>query len=1216
MAGSPYAIVPTAAAGTGLGNYTIAYANGSMTVTPASLTITAKNQTKVYGQTVTLAGSAFTETGLVNNDSVTSVTLASAGTAATATVAGSPYAIVPTAAVGTGLSNYTIAYSNGSLTVTPASLTITANNQTKVFGQTVTLAGSAFTESGLLNSDKVTSVTLTSTGAAASATVAGSPYPIVASAAVGTGLGNYAISYANGTLAVSQDNTTTTATASTTAGALGQTITITATVSANSPGSGTPTGTVDFLDASTGVDLGKVSLSSGSATLSTTALAPGSHSITVTYSGDSNFLTSATTASTITIGQSIIVLDPSAGGALTISGNASIKMTGGVYIDSSSTSALSASGNAQITASVIDVKGGVSKSGNAAFNPTPVTKAASVSDPLAGLPIPSTTGLSNYGSYTQSGNSTATISAGIYSQINVSGNAKLTMNAGTYIIEGGGFSVSGNAAITGNGVTIYNAGSKFPSSGGTYGAINLSGNGTYKLTPPTTGPYANILFLQPAYNTQVLTYSGNAMAGVSGTIYAPGAQLVESGNAQLNAALVVDTLTLSGNSISNIATLAAPQGSVAYSPAQVRAAYGINSLSFDGTGETIAIVDAYDNPTIYPALDAFDTQFGATATGPSLYDQYGPASSFLTIVNQQGQTTSLPAADPNGPGTDNWEVEESLDVEWAHAVAPGARIVLVEASSQSLSDLMASMAIAASEPGVSVVSMSWGFAEGQAVSSSDEAAYDALLQAPGVAFVASTGDYGAADPEYPAYSPNVVAVGGTTLTLATDNSYDFELGWGDFSSSQGTTIGSGGGISQFESEPAYQQGVQSTGGRTIPDVALVADPATGAWIADPYNASGDDPFEVVGGTSLSAPAWAGLLALANQGRAAAGAPALNSTSPTEAQQALYMLPQSDYNVIAGGNNGYSAQAGYNLVTGLGTPDANLLIPDLVSYHGPATTYSGSPVAPLQDATLGTAGSNTDSSQDTFNVFDSLTFTAAGLGHTDFEASRTVLSAPAGQVPLAVATARGSTSTSVTTIFIYAPAAAPATTVATAPSIVTAPSASPIAISSPAQSQGSAFASNSTSFVQQRTRAQAGSPSEIEADEAAWRYEYVPASGVHRKGPMSESVLDDLVTSLAGTETGAPAQSIRLPRFAPPAAVGTRADRDDARLGGPGLAPVPAGPLSRSEQDRRTEKPADSPAEVILVAGFCGFGAGLLAGRKPRSRILFSRSPAWNRDEEG
>ena len=207
----------------------------------------------------------------------------------------------------------------------------------------------------------------------------------------------------------------------------------------------------------------------------------------------------------------------------------------------------------------------------------------------------------------------------------------------------------------------------------------------------------------------------------------------------------------------------------------------------------------------------------------------------MTVLNQYGQATSLPSTDPNGPGTDNWEVEEALDVEWAHAIAPGAQIILVEANSQSLSDLMASVATAASQPGVSVVSMSWGFAEGQAVFASDEATYDSVFNVPGVTFVASTGDYGAADPEYPAFSPNVVAVGGTSLTLNADNSYNSETGWGYYSDSVGAFIGSGGGISLYEPEPAYQQGVQSTGSRTTPDVSLVADPATGAWIADPYN---------------------------------------------------------------------------------------------------------------------------------------------------------------------------------------------------------------------------------------------------------------------------------------------------------------------------------------------------------------------------------------------
>ncbi len=173
--------------------------------------------------------------------------------------------------------------------------------------------------------------------------------------------------------------------------------------------------------------------------------------------------------------------------------------------------------------------------------------------------------------------------------------------------------------------------------------------------------------------------------------------------------------------MANTVTLDSPSGTVAYTPAQIRAAYGISSLSLDGTGQTIAIVDAYDDPSIFQALDAFDTQFGLTGSGPTLYAQYGPASSFLTVLNQDGQATSLPSTDPSGPGTDNWEVEEALDVEWAHAIAPGAQIILVEANSQSLSDLMAGVATAAAQPGVSVVSMSWGFPEGQSVFAADEA---------------------------------------------------------------------------------------------------------------------------------------------------------------------------------------------------------------------------------------------------------------------------------------------------------------------------------------------------------------------------------------------------------------------------------------------------------------------------------------------------------------
>ena len=823
------------------------------------------------------------------------------------------------------------------------------------------------------------------------------------------------------TQVVNKDSTTTTAGASPGFANVGQAVTFTATVTANAPGSGTPTGTVDFYDTTTSTDLtpGGIALSSATAAFTTTSLAVGSHTIKATYSGDTNFITSSASTNSVTIGQSIIVLDPSAGGALSLSGNASIKLTGGVYVDSSSSTALSASGNAAIKASVIDVHGGVQKSGNASFSPTPTTGAAVLADPLASLAEPSISGLTNYGSESLSGNSSATIKPGIYSQITVSGNGTLTMDSGIYIIEGGGFTVSGNAGVTGSGVMIVNAGSKYPTTGGTYGSITLSGSGSYNLSPPTTGTYAGIVIFQTRDNSKALTLSGNA-SGMTGTVYASAAQLAESGNASLNAALIVDTLTINGNGINNTVTLSSPSGTVAYSPAQIRSAYGISSLPEDGTGQTIAIVDAYDDPAIFQALDAFDSQFGLTSSGPTLYSQYGPASSFLTVLNQYGQATSLPSTDPNGPGTDNWEVEEALDVEWAHAIAPGAQIILVEANSQSLSDLMASVATAASQSGVSVVSMSWGFAEGQAVFSSDEATYDSVFNTPGVTFVASTGDYGAADPEYPAYSPNVVAVGGTSLIVNTDNSYNSETGWGYYSDSVGAYIASGGGISLYEPQPAYQQGVQSTGYRTTPDVSLVADPATGAWIADPYNLDPSNPFEIVGGTSLSAPAWAGLVTLANQGRAAVGESTLNSLSPTDTQQALYMLPQIDYNAIASGNNGYSAGAGYNLVTGLGTPVANLLVPDLIAYKGPSTSYSGPTVAPLQNAGLVNTGASNGGPIDVFSVFDALTVTGNGFGDAQGQGATFALSnattAPefVGRMPVSPQTTVGLTVGAVST----------------------------------------------------------------------------------------------------------------------------------------------------------------------------------------------------------
>src|SRR5581483_10121205 len=203
VAGSPYAITAGQASGTGLGNYTISYAPGHLTVSPAPLTITAKDASKTYGQSLAFAGTEFTAAGLVNSDTITAVTLTSPGAVVTAGVAGSPYGITASQASGTGLDNYTISYVAGLLTVSPAALTITANDVTKTYGVALAFAGTEFTVSGLVNGDTVTGVALASAGAAPAATVAGSPYAITASQASGTGLDNYTISYAAGQLTVS-----------------------------------------------------------------------------------------------------------------------------------------------------------------------------------------------------------------------------------------------------------------------------------------------------------------------------------------------------------------------------------------------------------------------------------------------------------------------------------------------------------------------------------------------------------------------------------------------------------------------------------------------------------------------------------------------------------------------------------------------------------------------------------------------------------------------------------------------------------------------------------------------------------------------------------------------------------------------------------------------------------------------------------------------------
>ncbi len=220
VTGSPYAITAggaTAGLNTDLANYAIIYMPGSLTVSPAALVISADGASKTYGQVVSFSGDEFEPAGLVNGDSIASVSLGSPGAAATATVGN--YAITPsnaTAGSGTDLNNYTITYMTGPLAVSPAPLTITANSTSKTYGQALNLGSTAFTTSTLYNGDTIASVSLSSAGTAATAHVAGLPYAITASGAtagLNTDLNNYAITYMPGQLTVNAATLTITASA-------------------------------------------------------------------------------------------------------------------------------------------------------------------------------------------------------------------------------------------------------------------------------------------------------------------------------------------------------------------------------------------------------------------------------------------------------------------------------------------------------------------------------------------------------------------------------------------------------------------------------------------------------------------------------------------------------------------------------------------------------------------------------------------------------------------------------------------------------------------------------------------------------------------------------------------------------------------------------------------------------------------------------------------
>jgi hypothetical protein len=341
-------------------------------------------------------------------------------------------------------------------------------------------------------------------------------------------------------------------------------------------------------------------------------------------------------------------------------------------------------------------------------------------------------------------------------------------------------------------------------------------------------------------------------------------------------------------------------------PTQLTGAYGLDSITFgtgsgaikgDGTGQVIALIEAYHDPYIVSDLQTFDKAYGL------------PAPPKLIVANQAGTTTNS-----------GWALEESMDVEWAHAIAPGATILVVEAHSQTRQSLITAVNAARYTPGVSVVSMSWGFSEFW-----NESSYNKVFTTPaghkGITFFAASGDSGAAGgAEWPSVTPSVVAVGGTTLNVTGSGHYLDETAWLD----------STGGVSRNEQEPRYQRSVQGTGRRSTPDVAFDGDPNTGVSVFQTSLYGGHGSWEVVGGTSLGTPAWAAITAIADQGRAYEGKGSLDGAS--QMLPTLYSLPSADFKFVPPLNSRVSQAAGgsANTTTGLGTPNGRALVADLVA----------------------------------------------------------------------------------------------------------------------------------------------------------------------------------------------------------------------------------------------------------------------------------------------
>jgi subtilase family serine protease len=325
----------------------------------------------------------------------------------------------------------------------------------------------------------------------------------------------------------------------------------------------------------------------------------------------------------------------------------------------------------------------------------------------------------------------------------------------------------------------------------------------------------------------------------------------------------------------------APRG---YGPVQFRGAYGLPSAA--PTPQTIAIVDAYDDPNIASDLNTYSSQFGLPLCNA--------ANPCFQKVNQNGVAGSYPQANSG------WALEIALDVEVAHAICPNCKILLVEASSNSLANLAAAVNTAA-KLGAKEISNSYGGSEYS--SEVNDTAYNH----PGIAVTVASGDNGYGSFGFPAASPNVITVGGTTLTLGAGNTYGGETVWS----------GAGSGCSLYVSAPAWQSSLTACKGkRGTADVAADADPSTGAAVYDSVRYQGRSGWFQVGGTSLASPLIAAVYALAG------GLP-----TGTSAASGLYghLGDSSVLHDVTSGSNGScttimcKGAVGFDGPTGVGTP---------------------------------------------------------------------------------------------------------------------------------------------------------------------------------------------------------------------------------------------------------------------------------------------------------